>query len=86
MLNDNNFRNNIKQNCDFVTIFKTSIHYFNLKKEGYQVISDRFNTYIHTYLAQTPEIGQGLGRFLSCGARKQVQTYTTLFQDKLILP
>ena len=31
-------------------------------------------TYIHTYLAQTPEIGQGLGRFLSCGARKQEQT------------
>ena len=28
----------------------------------------------HTYLAQTPEIGQGLGRFLSCGARKQEQT------------
>ena len=31
-------------------------------------------TYIHTYLAQTPEIGQGLGRFLSCEARKQEQT------------
>ena len=30
--------------------------------------------YMHTYLAQTPEIGQGLGRFLSCGARKQEQT------------
>ena len=30
--------------------------------------------YIHTYLVQTPEIGQGLGRFLSCGARKQEQT------------
>ena len=29
---------------------------------------------IHTYLAQTPEIGQGLGRFLSCGARKPEQT------------
>ena len=29
---------------------------------------------LHTYLAQTPEIGQGLGRFLSCGARKQKQT------------
>ena len=28
----------------------------------------------HTYLAQTPEIGQGLERFLSCGARKQEQT------------
>ena len=27
-----------------------------------------------TYMEQTPEIGQGLGRFLSCGARKQEQT------------
>ena len=25
-------------------------------------------------LAQTPEIGPGLGRFLSCGARKPEQT------------
>ena len=33
-----------------------------------------YTFYIHTYLAQTPEIGQGLGRFLSCGARKQEQT------------
>ena len=30
--------------------------------------------YIHTYLAQTPEIGQGLGRFRNCEARKQEQT------------
>ena len=30
--------------------------------------------YIHTYLAQTPEIGQGLGRFLSCEVRKPEQT------------
>ena len=32
---------------------------------------------IHIYiynLARTPEIGQGLGRILSCGARKQEQT------------
>ena len=29
---------------------------------------------LHTYLALTPEIGQGLGRILSCGARKQEQT------------
>ena len=35
---------------------------------------DRSNVYIHTYLAQTPEVGQDLGRFLSCGARKQEQT------------
>ena len=45
-----------------------------------------YKVYIHTYLAQTPEIGQGLGRFLSCGACKQEQTWTTLFHDKLILP
>ena len=30
--------------------------------------------YIIMYLAQTPEIGQGLGRFLSCGERKHEQT------------
>ena len=28
----------------------------------------------NSYLAQTPEIGKGLGRFLSCGARKQERT------------
>ena len=30
--------------------------------------------YIHTFLARTPEIGQGLRLFLSCGARKPEQT------------
>ena len=31
--------------------------------------------YIYIYnLARTPENGQGLGRILSCGARKQEQT------------
>ena len=35
---------------------------------------DKTNIHIHTYLEQTPEIGQGLGRFLSCGARKQERT------------
>ena len=29
---------------------------------------------IYIYLARTPEIGQGLGRTLSCGARKPEQT------------
>ena len=29
---------------------------------------------IYICLARTPEIGQGLGRILSCGARKQEQT------------
>ena len=30
--------------------------------------------YIYIYLARIPEIGQGLGRILSCGARKPEQT------------
>ena len=34
----------------------------------------KHHIYTYIYLAQTPEIGQGLGRFLSCGARKQEQT------------
>ena len=34
--------------------------------------------YIYIYLARTPEIGQGLGRVLSCGARKPEQTYMDL--------
>ena len=29
---------------------------------------------LYIYLAQTPEIGQGLGRILNCGARKPEQT------------
>ena len=29
---------------------------------------------IYIYLARTPEIGQGLERILSCGARKPEQT------------
>ena len=36
-----------------------------------QQIQSRNNNII---LARTPEIGQGLGRILSCGARKQEQT------------
>ena len=34
--------------------------------------------YIYIYLARTPEIGQGLGRILSCGARKPEQTWMDL--------
>ena len=30
--------------------------------------------YIYIYLARTPEIGQGLGRILSCGVRKPERT------------
>ena len=41
---------------------------------GLQALFKYKSTQLHTYLAQKPEIGQGLGRFLSCGARKQEQT------------
>ena len=36
------------------------------------------NNNIIIILAQSPEIGQGLGRFLSCGARKPEQTQKDL--------
>ena len=52
-----------------------------------------FFIYNNISFARTPEIGQGLGRSLRCGARKQEWTYdscglrtTTLFHDILILP
>ena len=35
-------------------------------------MNDADQIYIYI-LARTPEIGQGLGRILSCGARKQEQ-------------
>ena len=35
--------------------------------------------YIYIYLARTPEIGQGLGRILSCGARKPEQAISLYF-------
>ena len=34
----------------------------------------KYKIYIYIYLARTPEIEQGLGRILSCGARKPEQT------------
>ena len=45
-------------------------------------ISD-FN-YIYIYLARTPEIGQGLGCILSCGARKPEQTQILITFQYLI--
>ena len=33
-----------------------------------------YNNNNNIFLARTAEIGQGLGRFLSCGARKSEQT------------
>ena len=44
----------------------------NYAMNNFDTVSVYIDIYI--YLAQPPEIGQGLGRFLSCGARKQVQT------------
>ena len=53
------FVNNFYQNLNLLTIvFKFSLY--------------RFHIYIS--LARTPEIGQGVGRILSCGARKPEQT------------
>ena len=40
----------------------------------YEINICKTSNHTYIYLAQTPEIGQGLGRFLSCGARKQEQT------------
>ena len=55
--------------------FELSTHESNAFKATW-LSENRFMTlilYIY-YLARTPEIGQGLGRILSCGARKQEQT------------
>ena len=40
----------------------------------YSKLSLENKIYIYIYLARTPEIGQGLGRILRCGARKPEQT------------
>ena len=55
----------------FVIIY--SILFFTYNKTLLLAISNSQEQFIniHTYLAQTPEIGQDLGRFLSCEARKQ---------------
>ena len=42
-------------------------------------------TYIHIW-HKHPKSGKAYDVFLSCGALKQEQTYTTLFHDQLILP
>ena len=55
-----------------ISIEKFDIFQHNRTQNG--LTSFVLFTYIFTYLAQTPEIGQGLGRYLSCGARKQEQT------------
>ena len=38
--------------------------------------------HLYIYLARTPEIGQGLGRILSCGARKPEQTFAPSFTKR----
>ena len=39
-----------------------------------KIISNMPQCFVIISLARTPEIGQGLGRILSCGARKPEQT------------
>ena len=55
-----------------ILIFRSNIHYHNqfLVDQLYSTLKIIF----YIYLARTPEIGQGLGRILSCGARKPEQT------------
>ena len=45
-----------------------------LKKKAVNVVKKRLVSIIIIILARTPEITQGLGRILSCGARKPEQT------------
>ena len=49
---------------------------FAMSREPFDEIDSNFFYFkgIYIYLARTPEIGQGLGRILSCGARKPEQT------------
>ena len=47
---------------------------FNSCSEYNKTLIEILYNYFFIILARTPEIGQGLGRFLSCGARKQEQT------------
>ena len=42
--------------------------------ENMCINTSKIYIYIYIYLARTPEIGQGLGRILSCGACKPEQT------------
>ena len=73
------------------TILFCEINFNLIQEENYS----KFKNIIS--LSRTPEIGQGLGRILSCGARKPepelIWTYdycglrtTTLFHDILQLP
>ena len=43
------------------------------EKVEYKIL-ENLKTLSFIYLAWTPEIGQGLGRILNCGARKPEQT------------
>ena len=45
-----------------------------MKEQCLQIIKIVYYNYIYIYLERTPEIGQGLERILSCGARKPEQT------------
>ena len=60
-------------------IVLSTIMFKNVKLSNENLSSNPRNTTspstpIYIYLARTPEIGQGLGRILSCAARKPEQT------------
>ena len=60
---------------DFLGEFIQKYSPVHLNRTKYFLFSIEFlNGFIIIILAQTLEIGQGLGRFLSCGARKPEQT------------
>ena len=77
-MGEKRFVQNVPKKTDFfprnVDIFgdmgKTKIFQSDLKKIHFIRNFD----IIIIILARTPEIGQGLGRILSCGARKSEQT------------
>ena len=68
----NGDREYIKQNKRVVIIFNIRDYKWDLLIFRNSIVP--VFIIIHTYLAQTSEIGQGLGLFLSCGARRQEQT------------
>ena len=48
--------------------------------ENMCINTSKIYIYIYIYLARTPEIGQGLGRILSCGARKPERVKYTIIK------
>ena len=77
---------NILANCMSILLFGLNlknnrvrhrhVYIFLISKKNDNVFDSNFFyfKYNNISLARTPEIGQGLGRILSCGARKPQQT------------